>query len=370
MYLAEELGLRPMVIPELGRKISPLGDIRAFFSLKGVMKAFRPQIVHTHTAKAGTLGRLAAFSQNLFRTGEKRIRTVHTFHGHVFSGYFNRATTAAFATIERQLSKITDRIIVLSPVQRADVCARLGVAVPEKVQVIPLGFDLSRFKGAAASRDALRTRYFGERASEVFIFGSIGRLTSVKDHALLLRGIRNLIDQGGVDRLRLLVVGDGELRGELTRQVRDLDLRDRVAFCGWQRDMPAFYDALDAVVLTSRNEGTPVTLIEAMAAGKPVIATSVGGVPDLLGREIEVPLEGVYEAERGILVPSGDVEALSRALMRVLSNGGRLSALTLRASAYVMERHSEERLFSDILALYHELAAPSSLSGEPSPPAC
>lgn len=333
------------------------------------MKAFRPHILHTHTAKAGFLGRLAACSLNLFRERARRIRTVHTFHGHVFAGYFGRAQTGAFAAMERALSRITDRILVLSPSQKADICLRFGAAAPEKVEVIPLGFDLARFREAGPNRDVLRRRYFGEGAPDYFIFGSIGRLTPVKNHVMLFEGMRRLLLQGGFDRVRLLVVGDGELRDALIRQVRDLRLRDRVVFCGWQKDMPACYEALDAVVLTSKNEGTPVVLIEAMAAGKPVIATRVGGVQDLLGPAVETPSKGVRVALRGILVESGDVEALSHALGYVSSGEGPLSALTHKARAYVMDRHTEERLFRDILALYYKLAAPSGPSRGPFPPA-
>ena len=346
-YLAESKGVKPVVLPSLGREISAAGDARSFMKVRDVVREFRPHIIHTHTAKAGTVGRLAGLSLNLARESRTRIRLVHTFHGHVFHDYFGALKTRLFIEIERFLARFTDRIVVISPLQRKDICETYRIAGSENVRVIPLGFDLSPYR---------RQPLLEERDSQgPFLVGIVGRLTHVKNHRLLLEAARDLRDQAEGRSFRFLVVGDGELKGELVRRAAELGVGESVQFTGWKKEMPSIYGMLDAVALTSLNEGTPVTLIEAMAAGRPVIATDVGGVRDLLGAVDTRSPEGYKLARRGILIPSGHREALTKAFLFASENRDLLSRMAREARSFVLREFGLERLTGDLDGLYREL---------------
>ena len=354
-YFAKEKGLKPIIIPRLGRKISPIDDMKSFFALREAIKRFRPHIIHTHTAKAGTLGRLAAVSISSAFWSGKRIRLVHTFHGHTFHSYFSPLKTLLFIQIERFLAKFTDRIIVISPLQRNDICYRYRIANNERVRILPLGFDLSTFSNCDKHPDNLRKRYLSSKSPETVLVGIIGRLAEVKNHCMLIDAAKHLQDRGKLDPFRFVVVGDGELRAELMKYAEDLRVQDAVMFTGWQRDMAPVYKALDILVLTSKNEGTPVTLIEAMAAKKPVVATDVGGVRDLMGNIREAMLNGFLLAENGILVPSEGGNTLANALLFLLKNREMSTQMVKRAQTFVHRQYSIERLLTDITLLYDEL---------------
>jgi glycosyltransferase involved in cell wall biosynthesis len=351
-YLAASKGIGTKVLPGLGREISLLDDLRTFLHLRRTIKHFDPHIIHTHTAKAGTLGRIAGISLNLFRGKRRRIRLVHTFHGHVFSGYFTPMKTLIFILIERRLSKFTDRIVTISPLQQFDICKRYRVAHPDRVRVIPLGFDLTSYRDVGRYRERARTEYLQISSEDVLVVGVIGRLTSIKNHRMLLEAARNLREREQGESFRFLVVGDGELREDLQAYAKDLGVEDSVSFIGWQRDMPKVYGAMDVVALTSKNEGTPVTLIEAMASGIPVVATAVGGVPDLLGK-VEKSAPGGYKmAQRGILVQPGDASALTEAFLFMLEKKKQVQRMSSRGKAYVLSVYDQERLVKDIIGLY------------------
>jgi glycosyltransferase involved in cell wall biosynthesis len=271
-YLATSRQVDPVVLPTLGREISFFDDMRSFSELRKIISEFTPHIIHTHTAKAGFLGRLAGIGANARRIFGAKIKLVHTFHGHVFHSYFSSLKTSAFIQIERFLARFTDRIIAVSPSQAGDICEVYRIARPERVQVVPLGFDLSGFE-----------RLSPPAPQGVFSVGIIGRLTPVKNHRMLFEAVKILNGQGEGHAFKFHVVGDGELREALTREAAALGIEKDVLFTGWQQEMAEVYRKLDAVVLTSLNEGTPVSLIEAMAAARPVIATDVGGVRDLMG---------------------------------------------------------------------------------------
>ena len=343
-YLASSREVHPVVLPTLGREISVLDDLISFSELRKIIKEFRPHILHTHTAKAGTLGRLAGISLNAQRLFQEKIRLVHTFHGHVFHSYFSSMKTMAFIQIERFLARFTDRIIVISSSQERDICETYKIASPRQVQVVPLGFDLSGFE---------RLRLPAPRG--VLSVGIIGRLTSVKNHRMLFETVKLLKDQGAEHAFKFIVVGDGELREELTQEVAKLGIEKNVIFSGWQKEMPEVYQDLDAVVLTSLNEGTPVSLIEAMAAARPVIATDVGGVGDLMGEIDTEPGEGYKLARRGILVPSGDSKALAEALLFMVRERPLTIEISERARKHVLQEYSLERLVGDMAALYEGL---------------
>jgi len=317
----------------LGREIAPLSDLRALVGLHRFMRVWRPAIVHTHTAKAGLLGRLAARSAGV-------PTVVHTYHGHVLRGYFSPAKTALFRWLETRLATSTDALVAVSESVKQDLVA-LGIAPAERIRVIPLGLELGHLTGALP-RGALR-REAGIPDGAPLV-GMVGRLVPIKDVPTFLRAARIVCETR--PEARFALVGDGEERPALESLCRELDLDGEVTFFGWKRDLAAVYGDLDVVVNASRNEGTPVALIEALAAAKPVVATRVGGTPDLLG-----------DGERGRLVPPAEPAALARAVLETL---GESEAARRRAQAgreHVLARHSSDRLVRDVDALYHELRA-------------
>ena len=354
-YFAEQKGVQPVILPKMGREITPIGDMNSLMDLRRIIKRFRPHIIHTHTAKAGTLGRVAGLSFNLIRRSNVKIKMVHTFHGHIFYSYFGSLKTRLFIQIERFLSKFTDKIIVISPLQQRDICWRYGIAPPEKVRIIPLGFDLSGFKGRDDHRKEIRERYMLQEDQSVLLVGIIGRLTDVKNPRVLLKAAKCLKTMGKGEKFRFLIVGDGELRQELITYAMELGIQNTVIFAGWQKDMPAIYDALDIVALTSLNEGTPVSLIEAMANARPVVATDVGGVRDLMGVIDQEGKDGYTRAQHGILVSSGDGEGLARALSFIHENRKVSEEMAKRGREFVLNHYSMERLVKDIKSLYKEI---------------
>jgi len=343
-YLASSRQVDPVVLPTLGREISALDDVRSFSELRKIIGEFKPHLIHTHTAKAGTLGRLAGISMNAQRMFGRKIRLVHTFHGHVFHSYFSPLKTSVFMKIERFLARFTDRILVISASQEKDICEKNRIAHPRQVQVVPLGFDLSGFE-----------RLGPPPPQGTFSVGIIGRLAPVKNHRMLFETVRILKDQGEDHAFNFFVVGDGELRDALTREAATLGIEKNVLFTGWQKEMPEVYRKLDAVVLTSLNEGTPVSLIEAMAAARPVIATEVGGVRDLMGQVDTETGEGYKLARHGILVPSEDSRALAEALRFALREKTLTIEMAERARKHVLQTYSLERLVGDMAALYEGL---------------
>jgi glycosyltransferase involved in cell wall biosynthesis len=333
LALAAEKNVACEAMAGLGREIAPLQDLRALAGLFRLVRAWRPHVVHTHTAKAGLLGRLAARAAGV-------PTVVHTFHGHVLRGYFSPAKTALFRRLETRLAASADALVAVSESVKQDLVG-LGIARAEKIRVVPLGLDLAHL-AAELPRGALRREARVPEAAP--LVGMVGRLVPIKDVPTFLRAARLVRAQRADARFAL--VGDGEERAGLEALGRELGLDDAVTFFGWRRDLAAVYGDLDVVVNASRNEGTPVALIEALAAGRPVVATRVGGTPDLLGA-----------GERGLLVPPGDPEALARAVLETLDQS---EAARRRASAgreHVLARHSADRLVRDVDALYRELRA-------------
>lgn len=353
--LAAAKGIQPLYIPELRREISFLDDIKTFLRLRRIIRRSGPRIVHTHTAKAGTLGRLAVLSLNIARKKRRKIRVIHTFHGHTFHSYFGPTKTFVFLNIERGLARFTDKIIAISPLQKRELCSRFRIAGEKKIEVVPLGFDLSGYKHCNEKRILERGQYISPDRRSSFLVGTIGRLTKVKNHHMLLQAISILKDMGKLNGFFFLFVGDGELRDELIDKAIDLKVQKEVCFTGWKKDMPAIYGALDMVVLTSRNEGTPVTIIEAMAAGKPVVATDVGGVQDLLGDVQAGRTNGFSLNRRGILVSPDDPDGLAHALLHVRENLESLSGMIQAAREFVTGKYTVKRMIKDMIALYEGL---------------
>lgn len=331
--LAAAKGVSPLIIPELGRELHPWRDLTTLVKLHRLFRRERPQLVHTHTAKAGAVGRLAARM-----AGVPVI--VHTFHGHVFQGYFGPRKTRVFIALERFLARLSDRIVTVSDGQRREL-ADYGIAPLDKIAVVPLGFDLEPFLTVTQEAGDRWRREIGVPRGALLV-GIIARLTPVKNHRMFLDMARRVAD--AIPEAWFAVVGDGELRAELEVYTADLNLDGRVRFTGWVSDMPAVYAGLDVVALTSLNEGTPVTLIEGMAAGRPVVSAAVGGVPDI-----------VADGESGLLAPPGDAVALGQAIVTLLRDPARRRTMGLAGRESVRQRFDVRRLVGDIEQLYLEL---------------
>jgi glycosyltransferase involved in cell wall biosynthesis len=337
-FVADELGVEVERIDELHREISPLRDAVAIVRLARVIRRVRPHILHTHTAKAGAVGRLAA----LLAGDARPPIVVHTFHGHVLRGYFDPLRTAGFRLLERWLATKTTALVAVSPQVRDDLVS-LGVAPRERFVVVRVGIELEQ--RVAAERDGRgESRRVLGIGPDRFAVGWIGRMTGVKRTDDVLRAFRRLRDRG-VDAC-LCMVGDGPDRPAVERRAHELGLMRDTLFLGYQEEVAPFYAAFDAMILPSINEGTPVSAIEALAAGRPVVATRVGGVPDV-----------VREGEDGFLVEPGDVDALADRLARLAADPELRERLGAAGRARVIPRYSVERLVDDIDLLYRSLLA-------------
>lgn len=395
-YFATELGVTPIFVPEMSREIS-VKDVLTVGKLYKLFHRERPDIVHTHTAKAGTVGRVAGFcyrwlTPNALLGRPRACRFVHTYHGHIFHSYYGPLQTRIFLLIEKALARlITDRIVVISEQQRREINEQFGVGRAGQFSVIPLGLDLGVFANWRERGRSFRAE-LGLGPEEILV-GIVGRLTEIKNHELFLR-VAALFkgnaaaasspartspesdDEGPQNaRVRFLVIGDGALRHALEQQARALGLQEDVIFTGSRRDLENVYPALDIVALTSRNEGTPLTLIEAMANARPLISTAVGGVVDLLGPVAGEDAVGqvrtgsvsgrpaVSQAgnqlfqicARGVSVPPNDAAAFAAGLARLAADARLRRETGERGLQFVAAQYSKERLLQDINNLYADL---------------
>lgn len=324
-----------VMLPGLGREIRGWQDLRAVGQLARLMRRVRPTIVHTHTAKAGAVGRVAALLARV-------PVVVHTYHGHVLRGYFPPAKTRLFVAIERALARWTDRLLAVSESVRAEILG-LGIGCPERFTVVPLGLDLDRFVGADTRRGEFRAE-LGCRA-DVPLVGIVARLVPIKAHELYLEAAAAV--RRAVPESRFILVGDGERRPALANLARSLGLENCVHFLGWRNDLDRIYADLDLVVLCSRNEGSPVSLIEGMAAGRAVVATRVGGIPDLVEHDVT-----------GYLTAPDDPAELARAIVDLLQDANRRAAFGEAGRKRVYPAFSAERLLANVDRLYGELVTP------------
>jgi glycosyltransferase involved in cell wall biosynthesis len=320
-------------VPALRRTVNPVRDYAAYRAVASHIRRVRPDIVHTHMAKAGTIGRLAA-------RGRDTPVVIHTFHGHVLEGYFSPARNQVYLRIERFLARSTDVLIAVSPAVRDELLA-LGIGRPSQWRVIPLGLELQGLLDARISQVEARRRL--GLPEDGPLVGIVGRLVPIKDHATFFRAAV-AVARSRPDA-RFVIAGGGELSERLEAEASDL-LPGRCHFLGWVLDLPSLYAALDVVALTSRNEGTPVALIEAAAAGKPAVATDVGGVSDV-----------VRDGITGILVRAGDPGGIAAGILSLLRSGDQREAMGIGAREWVRERFSAERLATDIEELYREQVA-------------
>ena len=336
-FVAAQRGIEVTSIPGLQREVSPIADARVVRELADLIRRLQPHVLHTHTAKAGAVGRLAARV-----VGRDRPPVVvHTFHGHTLRGYFGPTKERAYRKIERALAREADALIAVSPEVR-DELVELGVAPASHFAVIRLGIELSERMEGAERGKALRASL--GIPPERFTVGWVGRMTAVKQAPDVLRAVR-LLHERGVDAA-LVLVGDGPDREQLQELARKLGIEDATRFVGFQDDVGPWFNTFDALLLPSRSEGTPVSAIETLASGRPVVATRVGGVPDV-----------VEDGVDGFLVDVGDMEAAAGHLARLAEDPALRARMGAAGSERTVRRYRVERLVDDIDRLYRALLA-------------
>jgi len=353
-YLFQDSSHKPYQLSEMQRDIRLPMDIRVIHRIFQIIRKFQPNIVHTHTAKAGFTARIPVPLYNLiFR---KNVKIVHTFHGHVFDGYFSHAKSWLFIQIERLLARMTDVIIAISETQRNDLATKYHIAPLEKIRKIELGFDLQPFLSSGVLKGRFRKKLgVGDKT---ILVGIIGRLVPIKNHEMFFKAVRLLLKANPEMDVKFVIVGDGECRHDLEAYCRQEHLTHHVVFCGWIQNVSLVYADLDILALTSLNEGTPVSIIEAMASSVPVIATQVGGIQDLMGRpdNFSGKKSRFMVCERGILCSNGDSEGCSMGLGYLFGEDPQIKEARIqRARAYVIKRYSKERLLKDVESLYNQL---------------
>jgi len=337
LYIPKEYGIEPLLIPEMKRVPNLRSDREAYKKIKSVIEEFRPHIVHTHAAKAGAIGRKAAKD-----CGVPVI--IHTFHGHVFHSYFGKAKTWLYKNIERNLAGRSTGIVAISEVQKKELSKDFKICKAEKIKVIPLGFDLSKFQeNLAEKRKATRDHYHIKEDETAIAI--IGRLAPIKNHAFFLEVIDDVLKTSNAEKVKVFIVGDGEMYAEIEAKVREINSKynfQPVVMTSWIKDIPAFNAGMDIICLTSKNEGTPVSLIEAQATGVPVITTNVGGVQDIID-----------QGNTGFVVNSF-AEYIEK-LRFLIENEKKRQEMSQNGWAFVKEKFHYTRLVKDMEDYYKEL---------------
>ncbi|HEU4904426.1 MAG TPA: glycosyltransferase [Flavisolibacter sp.] len=344
-YLATQLGIEYITIPEMGRSISPLKDLQAYHKLKKIIREFKPDVVHTHAAKPGALGRLAAAA-----CGVPAI--VHTYHGHVFHSYFSKLKSGFYINLERFLASKSSAIVAISEAQKKELVQDFRIAPENKFRIVPLGLDLDKFQQHMPEKRARFRAEFGLGDDEVAI-GIIGRLVPVKNHSLFLKAVQSVLQKSN-RKIKAFIIGDGETRADLESEALRLGVsfstQDSSAhlhplvFTSWRSDVDTIAAGLDIITLTSFNEGTPVSLIEAQAAGKPIVSTKVGGIGDI-----------VLEGQTALLANVDDEDTFCGHLLRLVEDDALRLQLGTNSSPYVLQRFGYQRLMRDMADLYYEL---------------
>lgn len=344
-YIVRQLDIEPHIIPEMKREISPVSDYHAFQHIKSLIREFRPDIVHTHASKAGALGRHAAISM-------KVPAIVHTFHGHIFDAYFNQVKTSFYKSVERYMAQKSSAIVAISEAQKSDLTQKYRICPEEKVTVIPLGFDLNRFRENMAEKRLLFRKRYKITDDEIAI-GIIGRLVPIKNHSMFLDALQ-IVQARTKKKIRAFIVGDGESREIIKQKAIDLGIHfvngvgdykpAPLTFTSWITEMDYVNAGLDIVALTSLNEGTPVSLIEAQAAGTPVVSTRVGGIENV-----------VAEGKTALLANRGDLEGFASGLLRLVENDMLRREFSLNGWEQVGEKFHYTRLVKDMEVLYNHL---------------
>lgn len=344
-YLTEQLGLNPFVVSKMKRSIHPVNDGQAYLEVKALIEKYKPDIVHTHAAKAGIIGRMAADACNV-------PIILHTFHGHVFHSYFSKWQTESFIMLERYLAKKSTGIIAISPIQKDELANTYKICPEEKIQVIPLGLDLDKFQiNQDAKRKHFREKY--QISDDDITIGIIGRIVPVKNHTLFVEAAAKLVAMTP-HRVKFIVVGDGDMRKDMENEFRKHNIdysyypqenRLATATClSWQTNIDEVLAGLDIVALTSHNEGTPLSLIEAQAAGRPIVSTNIGGVADV-----------VLEGKTGWLVEAGNAELFAEALLKLVNDEGMRAAFAAEGKVFAHSNFSYHRLVADMSRYYNTL---------------
>lgn len=336
LYILEKYGVEPELIEEMVRLPNISSDRKAYKRLKEIIKEYKPDIVHTHASKAGALGRKAAFSCNV-------PIVVHTFHGHVFHSYFGKGKTKLYKAIERRLAKKSSGIIAISDIQKKELSVNHKICGSEKVEVIPLGFDLNVFHEKRKSeRKATREKY---KLTDELAIAIIGRFAPIKDHDMFFDIIEKVLNQTK-KKIKVFVVGDGAERERIERRAASINEKseDTVVLTSWITDIAQFNSAMDIVCLTSKNEGTPVSLIEAQASGIPVITTDVGGVRDI-----------VIDGDTGFVVPQKDEEKFTERLVELIESEKTLQKMSQNGWNHVRDKFHYQTLVDNMDKYYQDL---------------
>lgn len=343
LHVTEDLGINPIVIPTMLRELNPKKDYESYLKIKELIADFKPDIVHTHASKAGALGRLAAINSNV-------PHLVHTFHGHVFHGYFNPIKTKMYKTVERYLAKKTDRIVTISNIQKTELGVEHRICPLDKIEVIPLGFDLDRFQvNQEENRNTFRIKY--QLKEDTVAIGIIGRLVPIKNHELFLKGIQ-FIKKNSKTKIQAFIIGDGESRNTIEEQAKKLGLSyDNKAntdvdilFTSWIKKVDTALPGLDLVALTSLNEGTPVSLIEAQAAEKAIVTTNVGGIENV-----------VLPNKSALLSEIDDENGFCKNLIKLVDDSIIRMEFSKAGKEFVFNNFHYNRLVKDTTQLYHKI---------------
>ncbi|MCQ2959680.1 MAG: glycosyltransferase [Bacteroidales bacterium] len=341
-YVLKNLEVDYLLIPEIQRGISLTRDFKAFRKVVKIIKQEKPDIVHTHASKAGMIGRAAAIY-----CGVPQI--YHTFHGHVFHSYFGKAKTKFFILIERFLASKTTAIIAISNIQKHELSDIYKICSPNKIEVVPLGFDLQKFyENQEEKRREFRSKY--SIADDEIAIGIVGRLASIKNHQLFINAIAECSKQANEKKIRAFIIGDGELNEQLQAYCKNKNItysntidnthNNLITFTSWIKEVDVAYAGLDIVALTSFNEGTPVSLIEAQAAGRPIVSTNVGGVSDI-----------VLENKTALLSTLDENDFSSKLLKLILDDNLRIE-MSKNCAEFSDKKFSYTRLCSDMENVY------------------
>lgn len=344
-FILSKLGIQPLIIPEMRRNVSLSDDKIAYQKIKKIIKEFKPDIVHTHASKAGALGRLAASSC-------KVPVIVHTFHGHVFHSYFGKLKTMTYKNIERYLAKKSSKIIAISDKQKQELCQEHKICREDLLTVIPLGFDLDRFQeNKDEKRKSFRAAY--KLQEDEVAIGIIGRLVPIKNHKLFIRAIKE-VKKATPKKIRVFIIGDGDELENLLSFTKEMKIDfvewnkkqepATITFTSWIKEIDWANAGLDIIALSSLNEGTPVSLIEAQASNKPIVTTNVGGVENI-----------VLKDETALIVESDNVEQFSIALIKLINNDELRRGMGQKGWGYVQEKFHYSRLANDMKNLYRSL---------------
>lgn len=335
-YILKNMGIEYQLLLNMKRTLHPLNDLSSYNDIKKIIKKFKPDIVHTHAAKSGALGRIAAYNCNV-------PILVHTFHGHVFHSYFGNIKSSIYKAIERNLAKKTSAIVAISKKQKEELVNEHKItSSEEKVHVIPLGFDLHRFQeNFDEKRKGFREQY-KLNTNEIAI-GIIGRLVPVKNHSLFMEAIK-FVKENTAITIKAFIIGDGRERQKLELMAEEFGLLNHVVFTSWEKEIDKVYPGLDIICLTSFNEGTPVSLIEAQAANRPIVSTKVGGVENV-----------VIENHTALLSEIDDKNKFFENLLRIVNDEELRESMSIQGWEYVKQKFHYSRLIEDMQKLYSKL---------------